>query len=199
MAAEPSVADPMHAPSEPAEASSAFGENGRAASGLVVIRSEARDASGVYAEGLLAGLVGAAVIALWFLVLDLINRHPLYTPNLLGTALLGGGEDIADPRALPISLDMVIGFTWIHVLAFLLIGVAASHLLALAEREPNFGFGILLLFVVFQFGFLAVSMVLAEPELHALVWPEVVGGNLLAAGAMAAIFWRRHPHLLVDP
>ena len=113
--------------------------------------------------------------------------------------LLGGGETVADPQALPISLEMVLGFTWIHVLAFLLIGVAASHLLALAEREPDFGFGILLLFVVFQFGFLAVSMVLAEPALHALEWPAIVGGNLLAAAAMGSTFWRRHPRLSVAP
>jgi len=30
-------------------------------------------------------------------------------------------------------------------------------------------------------------------------WPFVLGANLLAAAAMSAYFWRRHPHLVVSP
>jgi len=35
--------------------------------------------------------------------------------------------------------------------------------------------------------------------LRALTWPEVLVGNLLAAAAMAAVFWRRHPRLAIRP
>jgi len=85
------------------------------------------------------------------------------------------------------------------VLAFLIIGVGASRLLGIAERNPSFGFGIVLLFVVFEFGFLLACMLFAEPVLRALTWPEVLVGNLLAAAAMAAVFWRRHPRLAIRP
>src|SRR3989449_5423278 len=37
-------------------------------------------------EGLIAGLVGAATIAVWFLLLDSLSGRPLYTPTVLGTA-----------------------------------------------------------------------------------------------------------------
>jgi hypothetical protein len=160
---------------------------------------EAADRSGVYAEGLLAGVIGAGTIAVWFLILDLAQGRPFYTPNVIGTALLRGGEGLASPEMLPIDLEVVLPFTWIHVLVFLLIGVAASRLIALAERNASFGFGVLLLFVVFEFGFLLASMVVAQPVLQALAWPAVLIGNLMAAAAMAALFWRRHPHLAIRP
>ncbi len=158
-----------------------------------------RESSAVYAEGIGVGLLGAATIALWFLLLDTINGRPFFTPNLLGTALVRGGEGLGDPTQLPISFETVLSFTWVHVLVFLLIGIAAAKLIAVAERNPGVGFGIVLLFVVFQYGFLQVCMVLAEPVLHALAWPKVMAGNLLAALVMGVVLWRRHPRLVIEP
>ena len=68
-----------------------------------------------------------------------------------------------------------------------------------AERNPQLGFGILLFFVVFEFGFISVCHVLAEPVLHALAWPAIIVGNLLAAIAMAAYFWRHHLDMHIEP
>jgi hypothetical protein len=161
--------------------------------------SRTSEMSRVYAEGIRAGLLGAATIALWFLVLDVIKGRPLYTPTVLGTALFHGRDGLGPLTALPVSFEMVLSFTWIHVLVFLLIGVAAARLLALAEQNPSLGFGILLLFVVFQAGFLVTCMLVAEPVIHALTWPAILVGNLLAAGVMAASFWRRHPRLTISP
>src|SRR5438132_13476469 len=146
------------------------------------------EAPNVYAEGILAGLVGAGTIALWFLILDTIRGRPFYTPTVLGTALFGGGAGLSAPAQLPASLDLVLSFTWVHVLAFLLIGVAAARLLALADRDPDFGFGGVALFVVFEFAFVLVSLAFAEPILHALAWQAVLVGNLLAAAAVAVVF-----------
>ena len=160
---------------------------------------EAAGVPAVYAEGIRAGLIGAATIAVWFFLLDALAGRPFYTPTVLGTALLQGTDALVTPEKIPVSLETVLTFTWIHVLAFLLIGVAAAKLVDLAEREPNFGFGIVLLFVVFQAGFLVTSMLFAEPLLRALAWPAVLIGNLLAAAAMAGVFWRRHPRLTIRP
>jgi len=153
----------------------------------------------VAAEGMLAGLVGAATIALWFLVLDTLQGRPLYTPSVLGAAIFRGGAGLDHPETLPISIEMVVVFTWVHLLHFALFGVAAAQLVVVAERNPNVGFGILLLFVVFEFGFVAACLLFAEPVLHALAWPAVLVGNLLAAAAMVFTFRRRHPHLVILP
>ena len=156
------------------------------------------DTSRVYTEGIVAGLIGAGVIAVWFLVIDTMQGRPLHTPSVLGTALFKGVGAIEGGKV-PVSGELVIVFTWVHVLVFILLGGVAAHLLALADTRPNLGFGIVLLFVIFEFGFIAVSMAFAEEVLRALAWPAILIGNLLAAAAMGAYFWRRHPHLTIAP
>jgi hypothetical protein len=164
-----------------------------------VLSSRAEPQIAVYTDGIRAGVLGAAAIALWFLVVDTIAGRPFYTPTVLGTALFQGGAGLDAPEALAADAELVLSFTWVHVLAFVLIGLAASHLLALAERSPHLGFGIVLLFVLFQFGFFAACMVLAEPVLHALAWPAILVGNLLAAAVMAETLRRRHATLAIRP
>jgi len=53
--------------------------------------------------------------------------------------------------------------------------------------------------VIFEFGFVGVAFIFAEPVLQALAWPAVLVGNLLAAMAMATYFWRHHPNLTIEP
>jgi hypothetical protein len=165
----------------------------------VLPRSEPEEISRLYLEGIVAGVIGAATIAIWFLILDTVNGRPLYTPTLLGTALFRRGEGLGPPESLPISFEMVLLYTWVHGLVFAVIGGVASRLLQLAERNPNLGFGILLLFVVFEFGFLSVATLVEGRILQALAWQAILVGNLLAVAAMAGYFWRRHPNLKIRP
>jgi hypothetical protein len=178
----------------------------------MTVRSDATDAaastttpsnapvgvSRLYQEGMIAGVAAAATVAVWFFILDVFHGRPLYTPTVLGSALFRHGVGLP-PEGPPISFEMVVMFTWVHGLVFAAIGGVASRLLGLAERNPNVGFGILLLFVVFQAAFTVVALLFAEPILHALTWPAILVANLLAAGAMGLYFWRRHPNLRVSP
>ena len=161
--------------------------------------SSTADSARLYQEGLVAGLIGAATVALWFLILDTVNGRPLSTPTLLGTALFRHGTAVAAPETLPVSLEMVAMFTWVHALVFVGLGGLASRLLGLADRNPNFGFGVLLLFAVFQFGFIIAAMLFAAPVLHALTWPAILAANVLATATMGGYFWLRHPALTVSP
>lgn len=159
----------------------------------------APESTAVYAEGLRAGLAGAATIAGWFFLLDVIRGRPLYTPTVLGMALFRRGAGLANPGTIAPNFDMVMSFTWVHLLVFLLIGIVASRLIAVVERNPSLGFGVVIFAVFFEFGFLLACMVFAEPVLRVLTWSEVLVGNLLAAAAMAAVFWRRHARLVIRP
>jgi hypothetical protein len=158
----------------------------------------AREGS-LYQEGLVAGVLGAATIAIWFLALDSIRGRPFYTPSLLGRALFQHDTIMGSLEAQPISGEMVLMYTWVHGLAFCVIGGVAAQLIALAERRPNAGFGVLLFFVLLGFGFIAVAMLVAEPVLHALTWPAILVGNLLAAAVMGGYFRRQHPTLQIWP
>ena len=150
-------------------------------------------------EGIAAGLIGAATTAIWFLLLDALNGQPLHTPTVLGTALFRQSAGLDAPGNLDVSLEMVLMYTWVHALVFCMIGGVASKLIALAERNSDLGFGILLFFIFFEFGFLFVALLFAEPVLHALTWQAILVGNLSAAGAMALYFWRHHPDLAIRP
>ncbi len=160
---------------------------------------ERRDTASLYQEGIIAGVLGAATVALWFLVLDTINGRPLYTPTVLGTALFRHGAGLDAPQTLPISFEMTAMFTWVHTLVFVVIGGIASRLLVVAEKHPSFGFGVLLLFVVFQAGFTVAAMLFAAPVLKALGGIAVFAANLLAAFAMALYLGYRHRGLTVRP
>jgi hypothetical protein len=107
-------------------------------------------------DGLMAGIVGAITVALWFLIVDTIADRPLHTPTLLGMAFFQPGENLTSPTDLTVSLDVVFKYSVFHWVAFAVMGVLASVCLRLAAHEPHLGFGILLffvLFVVFEFGF----------------------------------------------
>ncbi len=159
----------------------------------------APDTARLYGEGIVAGVIGAATVAVWFLLVDVVRGRPLYTPTVLGTALFRRGAGLESPDTLPVSVEMVLMFTWVHGLAFAAIGGLASRLLGVAERNPSLGFGVLLLFVVFEAGFTVAAMLFAQPVLKALTWPAILVANLLAAVAMALWFRWRHPALRVSP
>ncbi len=83
-------------------------------------------------EGILVGLAGAAAVAIWFLVLDLITASPFRTPALLGAVLFDG---LRDPAALTITPALVLKYTAVHGLAFIVFGLAVAGLFALAEAS----------------------------------------------------------------
>jgi hypothetical protein len=157
------------------------------------------DAARLYRDGMIAGVLGALTIALWFLLLDTLSGRPLWTPTVLGTVLFRGGAGLGMPEMLPVSVEMVLMFTWVHGLAFVALGGIVARLLDHAERHPSSGFGVLLLFVVFQFGFIGVATVFAAPVLLVLSSWSILVANLLAAATMTAYFRRRHPDLRVSP
>src|SRR5262244_4467319 len=49
----------------------------------------------VFLDGLIAGIIGAAIIAIWFLFLDAVIRLPFYTPTVLGEGLFLRAQDLA--------------------------------------------------------------------------------------------------------
>ncbi len=84
--------------------------------------------SHLHLEGIVAGTIGAATIALWFLILDMMKGRPLHTPTVLGTALFRWREPLLSPESLPVSLEMVLMYTWNHWLLFCVIGGIASRI-----------------------------------------------------------------------
>jgi hypothetical protein len=140
-------------------------------------------------EGIVAGLLGAAAVAVWFLLYDLAAGMPLRTPALLGAAVFHG---LRDPNAVVVTLPLVLEYTVLHGAAFIGFGCAAAGLLALADREPRLLFGFVMLFCCFEVFVLAMMATLAEWLFETLAWWTILTGNLLAALVMLWFFFGHH-------
>ncbi|HYE91135.1 MAG TPA: hypothetical protein VEA38_08955, partial [Terriglobales bacterium] len=138
--------------------------------------------SGVVGEGVVAGLVGATIVALWFLAIDTIQGEPLRTPRLLGTAFLRQPDGAA----------AVLSYTLVHGAAFVLFGVVASLLVAAAERQPVFVFFLVIAFTAFEVASFGAIIIVAKWILDEVAGWTIFVGNLLSASAMLAYFFRRH-------
>ncbi|HXV78379.1 MAG TPA: hypothetical protein VEG60_00730 [Candidatus Binatia bacterium] len=147
----------------------------------------------VYLDGVIAGIIGAAIIAVLFLFLDAVTRLPLYTPTVLGHGLFVGAEDLASTENVEVSLKLALMYTWVHWLAFIVLGVVAAQFLSLTKRDLNLALTIFLLFLILEFGFVGTWFVLADPVLDELAWTTVLIGNLLAAIGMAIYLQLRTP------
>jgi hypothetical protein len=152
---------------------------------------------GLLWEGLVTGLIGAGAVALWFLVVDLAQGRPLYTPALLGGLVTGSAEPAA--AALGGGRVALAGvYTVVHLLAFVLVGVVAVFLVHRAQRTPALLGLLLMLFAAIEVGVIAFVAVLDVQAIGSLAWYQVAIGNLLAAVVMGTYLVRRHAGLGVN-
>jgi hypothetical protein len=143
----------------------------------------------VLREGIVAGLIGAVVVALWFFVFDLLRGRPFLTPTLLGSFVFFG---VNTPVGMQPALGPILGYTVLHGLAFVAFGVMAATMMAMSEREPALFVAFVVLFAAFEVFFFGVLSVLGQGLQAALVWWSVLVGNLLASVAMLWYFFRAH-------
>ena len=140
-------------------------------------------------RGVIAGLLGAATVAVWFFALDLAAGHPFRTPAALGHVRLFGGRGTpAD-----ISFGVVASYTLVHILAFALAGWVFVMIAEKVERAPSF----LLLAAMTAIVLEAVAVVnLAQAAQWAGlgIWTVIIA-NILAVGVMGWYVWLSHPSL----
>jgi hypothetical protein len=143
-------------------------------------------------EGIVAGLLGAAVIAGWFLIVDTIAGRPLHTPALLGAIVARAADPIVAADGAN-RLQYVALYTPIHCLLFALFGVVVMYLTHRAQRQPSILMLALILFVAFEGGFTGLVAILEQTALGDLAWYQVAIGNLVAVVVMGWYVLRRHP------
>jgi uncharacterized membrane protein YphA (DoxX/SURF4 family) len=147
----------------------------------------------VFRDGVIAGVIGATAIAVWFFIVDLLAGQPLFTPTTLGRAVfsvLGAVPEAESP------IVHVLAYTAFHYAAVITVGIFAAAMVRVAGDEPSVLLGFVMLFVAFEVGFYAFVAVLSQvTPLGELAWWQVMVGNLIAAGAMGFYLLRRHPVL----
>jgi hypothetical protein len=144
------------------------------------------------ARGLVTGLIGAAAVAAWFLVLDVARGQPFFTPAALGAALLLGATSQADVQ---VSVPIVAAYTTLHLAAFAGIGIAIEWAAERIERAPAVLRAAVLAFVLLEALFIGVVGALSQWVLGALGYWAVAVGNVLALASMGMWVLAMHPKL----
>jgi hypothetical protein len=148
------------------------------------------DRSKVLYEGTIVGLAGAAAVAIWFFLYDLAAGTPFRTPALLGATFFHGLRDASDLMVTP---TLVLEYTAVHVLIFVVFGLAVAGLFALSDYDRHVLFAVFMLFCCFEVAALAALEILASWLLNTLRPWSVLGANFVAATTMLGILFRYHP------
>ena len=137
-------------------------------------------------EGIIAGLIGAAIVAAWFLIYDAARGQPLRTPALLGAAALQGARD---PSAVTVSPGLIAQYSVLHGVIFALFGVLVAYLIVSAQSQPSRLLMVFIALMSFEVAFLAVLTWWAHPVVTELGWWAILAANALAAGGMLVYFF----------
>ena len=149
----------------------------------------------VMEDGILTGVAGAAVVAVWFLILDTARGQMFFTPSLLGSAVfLGQSAD----QVVSVNGFIVFAYTGLHGVLFLMAGLALAWMFAMFEHNPQFGIILLLLFLLFESILFSFAAAIFPNVIGALGAVAVASGNLFAAIAMFWFLIRRHPSALTQ-
>ena len=144
-------------------------------------------------EGTMTGLIGAVIVAIWYLIVDTAGGQPLHTPNVLGKIFFRG--DLT-PGVRQIVPQVVLGYTVVHFVIFALVGTGLTLLVHLASRNIALRMGVWIGLVV-AFGlFAGLTYMLGTATADRLSPWSVISGSLLGVLGMGGYLWHRHPVLV---
>src|SRR6266542_5736565 len=123
-------------------------------------------------EGARLGLAVATGIWLWLAVVDAIAGQPFHT-----FAVLGG----------------VAVFRVVHYLLNVVYGLAIVSAIHGAEREPALVIAVAFGFLIVEFAFAMLTVLLSHLGLGELAWLRILGGNLVGVAIALLVLSRRHP------
>lgn len=143
-----------------------------------------------FREGVIVGLIGAAVVAAFYFIIDVASGRIFNTPALIARVLFGASPAEAA------TAGMIAMATVVHVTTFALIGIALTAMIHLATRHPAWRMGVVIGFVVAVAFISGLAYALGPATGERFPEWEVIGGGLLAVAAMVAYLRRNHAEML---
>jgi hypothetical protein len=147
----------------------------------------------VVREGVIAGIIGAVIVAVWFLIADIAAGQPFHTPALLGAIIFNW---LHQPGPVTPTAALVLGYTVLHFFAFIMFGIAASITMVASEYEPLAALGVLVLFLWFELCFAGFVTFLDQRAIGEIGWWNIIGGNVVALAAIITYYELRHPRVV---
>lgn len=147
-------------------------------------------------DGLYAGLIGYAIVVVFFAVLNLLaGRSMFYTAAVFGAALF---EGFTSPTPTEVTAGPVLAYNMVHLLGFLGLGMAGSWLIAKAEEHPVWRY-LALFAIIFLFAHVFAALLLfAQPLIPGAAWVQIGAATLIAGVAIIWYLLRRHPTLMQE-
>lgn len=142
------------------------------------------------ADVLVTALIGAGIVALWFLAMDVLRGRVFFTPAALGSAIFLGARGESQVEITAIT---VLGYTVLHVGAFLAVAWLAVRIFREREAEPRAVLGAALLFITMEVFVIGVVAILAGWLLDALPLWSISLATLLGAAGMGLYLLRQYP------
>jgi hypothetical protein len=127
----------------------------------------------VLVRGLIAGIIGATVIAVFFFVADMIQGTPLATPGFMAEALLGTPGAAGVPA-----------YTVLHYMSFLVMGMATAWVMHNVRTNAPILIGLALGGMLFAFIFYGAVLLNGPAVVDEVGWPTALLANLAAGLAM---------------
>lgn len=137
----------------------------------------------VIAEGLIGGVIGGAVVAAWFFVLDGVRGQPFHTPAVLAQAFFAR-------ESLEITFQLVGFYTILHFGTFAVLGLATALGLATFGGAPTLLGGAALGVMVLDFVFYGALLSTGTAIFRVLPWPHVLASNVVAGMALMTYLHR---------
>lgn len=141
-------------------------------------------------EAMVAGALGAASVALWYLILDVAQGRLFFTPAALGSAFFQQARGVDQVQ---ITAPIVLAYSLVHIALFLVVGFIAARLIFSADEEPRVWLGIGVALVTMEVFTILLLALTASWLLDALHLWTVLVANVIGAGVMGAYLWQRHP------
>ena len=142
----------------------------------------------ILAPGLMTGLVGAAIVAMWFLAVDLVADEPFRTPTVLGSAVVLGAVSLAEVQQ---TVGVIIGYSILHLATFGGVGIAFVWLTGRIRSTPDFAVHVFAALVFLEVLFLGTAGMASDWVIGELGWLTILVANVLAVAGMGAWIWRR--------
>ena len=130
-----------------------------------------RPVQAVIVQGVMGGILAGLVVALWFLVVDVLVGHPFRTPTLLAGVLLHREF----PQA---TFRLVAAYSVLHFGVFALLGVAMAWVSAALAAPPRVLLGVVFGLVLQEVVFYTGLVLSGAPRLDVIPWPHVFGANI---------------------
>lgn len=145
-------------------------------------------------EVLRAGVLGAAVVWLWILLIGALNDAPLRLATLIG----GGLTHIVRVPDAPDWIAVVV-FTVFHFVAWLGIAEVMAIVLRVAIRTPAVLLLAAVVTILVLLALVGITMIFASEGLGGgFAWPAIYVGSILGLVATAWYILRWHPEVRTE-